>query len=181
MKALSWKKALSTNKALSWEKVLKLMLASLLLLTISGCATAPTPVEYLTYIKPGDSVPVTQFVDTQGNMLDIRESKNNKLLILFATWCPDSQRTLTHLVNSDLHLSPNVDIIGIGREETNAVLDKFAAEYELNFPLVADVDRKIYAQFANAGIPRLILLDADNKVVKTIIGETENAITDAVW
>ncbi|GIU22387.1 TlpA disulfide reductase family protein [Shewanella sp. MBTL60-007] len=174
-------KALSTKKTISWEKALKLSFASLLLFTISGCTSAPTPVEYLTYVQPGDSAPVTRFVDTQGNVQDLNESKNNKLLILFATWCPDSQRTLKHLVNSDLHLSPNVDIIGIGREETSDVLNKFAAEYELNFALVADTDRQIYGQFANAGIPRLILLDADNKVVKTIIGETENAITDLVW
>ncbi|ABV85853.1 TlpA family protein disulfide reductase [Shewanella pealeana] len=187
MKAFSTKKAfakikaLSGIKALSTLRALKLLFTSLLLLTINGCATAPSQVEYLTYVKTGDSVPVSRFVDTQGNTLDLSESKNNKLLILFATWCSDSQRTMKHLAGSDLHLSPNVDIIGIGREESNSALDKFATEYELNFPLVADTDRQIYAQFANAGIPRLILLDANNKVVKTIIGETENTITKVVW
>ena len=88
---------------------------------------------------------------------------------------------MKHLTASDLYLSPNVDIIGIGREENKPALDKFAKEYELNFALVADADRSIYNQFANTGIPRLILLDADNNVVKTIIGETENAITEVVW
>ncbi|WP_041415813.1 TlpA disulfide reductase family protein [Shewanella halifaxensis] len=162
-------------------KTLKLVLASLLMLTITGCATTESQPEYHTYVKVGDNVPVTQFVDTQGNSIDLAESKNHKLLILFATWCPDSQRAMKYLVKSDLHLSPNVDIIGIGREETNIELNKFGAEYELNFPLVADTDRQIYSQFANAGIPRLILLDADNKVVKTIIGETENPIIEVVW
>ncbi|MGS0682142.1 TlpA family protein disulfide reductase [Shewanella sp. 125m-7] len=162
-------------------RTLKLILTSLLILTITGCATTESQPEYLTYVKAGDNVPVTQFVDTQGSSIDLTQSKNNKLLILFSTWCHDSQRTMKHLVNSNLHLSPNVDIIGIGREETNTALDKFALEYELNFPLVADTDRAIYSRFANSGIPRLILLDADNKVVKTIIGETENAITEVVW
>ena len=160
---------------------LKVLYTALLLITINGCATAPNQVEYLTYVKSGDSVPVTHFVDTHGNSLDLNESTNNKLLILFATWCSDSQRTMQQLANSDLHLSPNVDIIGIGREESNATLDKFASEFELNFPLVADTDGQIYAQFANAGVPRLILLDANNKVVKTIIGETENPIIEVVW
>ena len=160
---------------------LKLIFTSLLILIITGCATTENQSQYLTYVKTGDNVAVTQFVDTQGNTIDLAESNNNKLIILFATWCHDSQRTMKHLVNSNLHLSPNVDIIGIGREETPASLDKFADEYELNFPLVADTDRAIYSQFANSGIPRLILLDAGNKVVKTIIGETENAITAVVW
>lgn len=174
-------KAVNLKKAFNPIQTLAQVFVSLLLLTLSGCATTPAPVEYLTYVKPGDSAPVTKFIDTQGNHLDLSQSKNNKLLILFATWCHDSQRAMKQLANSDLHLSPNIDIIGIGREESKNELDKFASEYELNFPLIADRDRQIYAQFANAGIPRLILLDADNKVVKTIIGETENAISEVVW
>ena len=168
-------------------RALTLIFSSLLLLITSGCATnagqgaAQDKPEYLTYVKAGDKVPFTQFVDTQGNNIDLSKSPNNKLLILFATWCHDSQRTIKHLTASDLYLSPTVDIIGIGREEDKQALDKFAKEYELNFALVADTDRSIYNQFANIGIPRLILLDADNNVVKTIIGETENAITEVVW
>lgn len=164
-------------------RAITLIFSSLLLLITSGCAmnAAQDKPEYLTYVKVGDKVPVTQFVDTQGNTIDLSESSNNKLLILFATWCHDSQRTMKHLTASDLYLSPNVDIIGIGREEDKQALDKFAEEYELNFALVADTDRSIYNQFANTGIPRLILLDADNNVVKTIIGETENAIKEVVW
>ncbi|QQX80705.1 TlpA family protein disulfide reductase [Shewanella sp. KX20019] len=167
---------------------LTLILASLLILTTAGCAnntehstTAQKETTYLTYVKTGDKVPVTQFVDIQGNSIDLSQSRNNKLIILFATWCHDSQRTIKHLTASDIYLSPNIDIIGVGREENNPALEKFAAEYELNFTLVADTDRSIYNQFANIGIPRLILLDADNNVVKTLIGESENAITEVVW
>lgn len=157
------------------------LILSLLIIAISGCANTAKQPEYLTYVKAGDNVPVSQFVDTQGKHIDLAQSNNNKLLILFATWCHDSQRTMKHLVNSNIHLSPNIDIIGIGREESVAALNTFATEYELNFALVADEDRSIYSQFANAGIPRLILLDADNRVVKTIIGETDNPITEVVW
>lgn len=169
-------------------RALTLILTSLFILMTTGCANNAAldtaqqqKTEYLTYVKVGDKVPVTHFIDTQGNTIDLSKSRNNKLLILFATWCHDSQRTIKHLTASDIYLSPNVDIIGIGREESNATLDKFAKEYELNFALVADTDRKIYNQFANTGIPRLILLDADNNVVKTLIGETDNVITEVIW
>lgn len=168
-------------------RALILIFSSLLLFITSGCATNAghsadqEKPEYLTYVKAGDKVPVTQFVDTQGNTIDLSKSSNNKLLILFATWCHDSQRTMKHLTASDLYLSPNVDIIGIGREEDKQTLDKFAKEYELNFALIADSDRSIYNQFANIGIPRLILLDANNEVVKTLVGETENVITEVIW
>lgn len=159
--------------------IIKLAILGLLAFATAGCANNQD--KYLTYVQTGDKVPVTQFTDTQGSKIDLAESSNNKLLILFATWCHDSQRTMALLANSNLHLSPNIDIIGIGREESPAALNQFAAEYELNFAMVADPNREIYRQFANSGIPRLILLDADNRVVKTIIGEQDNPIKEVVW
>ena len=93
-------------------------------LVLSGCATTPGDehVEYLTYVKAGQMVPVTQFTDTQGNHIDLEESSNAKLLVLFATWCPDSQRVMKALEASDLNLDPNVDIIAIGREDNKQLL-----------------------------------------------------------
>jgi len=153
-------------------------------LTISGCASSVSEtakVEYQTYVKAGQSVPVKQFTDSQGNLIDLTKSHNAKLLVLFATWCPDSQRAMKALQASDLNLDPNMDIIGIGREESKEALDKFAGEYQINFPLVADSDRSIYAKFANAGIPRLILLDGENHIVKAIIAEGEHPLAEVKW
>ena len=160
---------------------------SLLFITllITGCATSSieqeTHTEYQTYVQTGELSPVTLFTDTQGNQINLNSSQNAKLLVLFSTWCPDSQRAMNALKGSDLNLDPNLDIIGIGREENKEALDKFAAEYEINFPLIADKDRSIYAKFANAGIPRLILLDKDNQIVKTIIAEGENPLMEVQW
>ncbi|WP_076412218.1 TlpA disulfide reductase family protein [Shewanella sp. UCD-KL12] len=163
----------------------QLISASLLSLTliISGCAstTDSKHLEYLTYVEAGQLVPVTEFTDIQGNLIDLNQSSNAKLIVLFATWCPDSQRAMKALEASDLNLDPNVDIIAIGREDNREALDKFATDYEINFPLIADTDRSIYAKFANAGVPRLILLDAKNTVVKTIIGEGENPLAEIQW
>ncbi|AQS38335.1 Redoxin [Shewanella psychrophila] len=164
------------------KQLISAILFSMTLL-LCGCAAAPgdEQLEYQTYVKAGQMVPVTQFTDTKGNLIDLTQSTNAKLLVLFATWCPDSQRAMKALEASDLNLDPNVDIIAIGREENTQELDKFASEYEINFPLIADTDRAIYAKFANAGIPRLILLDGNNTIVKTVIGEGENPLAEVQW
>ena len=155
-------------------------------LSITGCANYPTQpnvhqTEYQTYVKAGEVVPIIQFTDTQGDHINLNQSQNVKLLVLFATWCPDSQRAIKALRESELNLDPNIDIIAIGREENKQTLDKFAVEYEINFPLVADTDRSIYAKFANAGIPRLILLDKHNRIIKTIIAEGEQPLAEVQW
>jgi peroxiredoxin len=58
---------------------------------------------------------------------------------------------------------------------------KFNQEFELPFALIADPERAIYQHYANKGIPRLILLDEQNKVVKTLIGEQANVIEKVIW
>lgn len=138
-------------------------------------------VEYKTYVEVGQTLPMTVFGDIQGQQIVLTDSSNNKLLVLFATWCHDSQRAMKAIMASHLATQTNIDIIGIGREESVESLKNFAAEYQLNFPLVADTDRSIYAQFANAGVPRLILIDGNNTIVKTIIAENEQPLAQVQW
>jgi peroxiredoxin len=88
---------------------------------------------------------------------------------------------MRQITASPLAADNNLQIVGVGREENAANLEKFQQEYQLNFPLVSDIDRSYYNQVANAGIPRLILLDNNNNVVKTIIGEIPNTIDYLVW
>lgn len=46
---------------------------------------------------------------------------------------------------------------------------------------MTDEKRTIYKQFANAGIPRITLVDENNVIVQTLIGESQRAINEIVW
>lgn len=164
------------------------ILALSALLALAGCTqtlehtqSTPVTVKYETYVKAGQTFPITQFTDTQGQNITLEQGEKRKLVILFATWCSDSQRTIAQIMSSPLASQPDLQIVGIGREENKASLDKFAAQYEVNFPLIADENRAIYRQFANAGVPRLILLDEQNQIRKTLIGEDPKTIDAVVW
>lgn len=161
-----------------------LLTASLWVLT--ACAVtevnqAPAKPAYETYIHQGQQFTLPVYTDMNGQTVDFTQSKNRKLMVYFATWCSDSQRLVKQLMASDYVNNSMVDIIGIGREENNEALLKFAKEYSTSFPLVADVDRAYYKKIANAGIPRVIVLDENNKVIKTIIGEDPNTIGLISW
>lgn len=152
---------------------------------LSACTTmnknvAPKPA-YQTYVKAGQTMPLTQVVDYHGKSHQIDQIGQRKLIILFATWCSDSQRAFKQIVASPLANDPKLVIVGIGREENAENLAKFEKDYEVKFPLVADTQRDIYKQFANAGIPRIILVDENNIIVKTLIGEKPRAIDEIVW
>ena len=177
---------LSNNNNHKRSLKMKLMMMLLAGLTLTACSQTPNtlPVNkphYETYVAAGESFQQRTFTSISGENIDLNTLKKRKLVVYFATWCHDSQRALKQIMASPLAHDESLQIIGIGREENMANLAQFKQAYQINFPLVSDEDRSYYNQVANAGIPRLILLDNKNQVVKTVIGEMPNAIEHLVW
>jgi peroxiredoxin len=159
-------------------KLVTLSLVVFSLLSLSSCSAMSDQVHskgYETYIQLGDTFKHSSFTDINDESVVL--GNKQKLIILFATWCSDSQRTFKALKSSPLYNNPKLQIIGIGREESVGSLKEFNDEYQLNFKLVSDLNREIYSQYANKGIPRLIVLDANNQVMQTLIAEEENSLT----
>jgi hypothetical protein len=153
---------------------------------LTGCLNTPNEANasqkpsYDTYIEKGQAFPINQFTNIQGEQVNLATDKR-KLIVLFSTWCSDSQRFVKQLTLSPLIADTDLQIIGIGREDTIQGLEKFSQKFKTSFSMVADPERKIYSQFANAGVPRLILLDKNDNVVRTLIGEAFDTIDQVVW
>jgi peroxiredoxin len=158
---------------------------AIFLLTIQGCSSVaadkterPASVAVL---APGALQPLQVLTDIQGQPIRLDQPQQRKLLIFFATWCSDSQRAIRQIQASALVQQQDLQIVGIGREETVASLSKFAADYQLSFPLVADPDRQLYQQFTNSGIPRLVLVDQQNRIVRTFLAEIPDVMPELQW
>jgi len=165
---------------------MKTVLALSLIVLLMGCSSTqidnpPIKEKYQTYISAGQSFPIEKLTDINGNEVTLNNPNQKKLVLLFATWCHDSQRTIKDILASELAKDKNLQIIGIGREESVESLTKFKNEYQVPFPLVSDQNKAIYKQFANIGVPRLLLLDENNKLVKALIGEDQNTIERIIW
>lgn len=165
----------------------KSLLASACIL-LSACSTTPPPTEntyvapvYETYVQVGQQLPLKEVTSINNETINLHEQGKRKLVIFFATWCSDSQRTIKTLLASPLMAEKNLTLVGIGREENKERLENFANHYQVNFPLVTDEKRELYSQFANAGIPRLIVVDENNNIVQTLIGEDPNTIEKILW
>ena len=50
--------------------------------------------KYETYVSAGQQLPLAQLTSINGEMINLQEQGKRKLVILFATWCSDSQRTI---------------------------------------------------------------------------------------
>lgn len=166
------------------KRIITIIAATVLLNT--ACSSTVTPPAYVaptyeTYVSAGQQLPLTKLTSINDQVVNLQEKGKRKLVILFATWCSDSQHTIKQVLASPIAQQKDLTIVGVGREESAESLEKFATEYQVNFPLVSDEKREIYRQFANAGIPRLILVDENNKIVKTLIGEDPNTIDKVTW
>ena len=160
---------------------------------VSGCnsttATKETNVEvaeniskpkYEEFVTANSPLPISQIVDIDGNKVELTDGKNKKLVILFATWCSDSNRALKALNNSDILKDPNIDVIAIAREETKETVSKWRELNNIRVPLAVDPDRAIFKQFAAAGIPRMITVD-NGKIIAMSLAEGENQLDKIVW
>ncbi|MFC0119244.1 TlpA family protein disulfide reductase [Pseudoalteromonas xiamenensis] len=162
------------------SRILTIGLLGLMFCTTACSSTAPHPKGYETYVAKGDKFKDMTLTSIQGDTVSFDQNKK-KLIVLFATWCSDSKRTLRELKASPLISDPTLEIIAIGREESTASLSEFKDSFGVPFTLVADPDKAIYSHYANKGIPRLILLDEQNRVIDTWIGETPDTVSQIKW
>ncbi len=127
--------------------MIKHSLAALSVLLLSACGATQSAVDahghqdattykdnpkYETYLSAGQNFALDGLVDITGKPV-LMASDKRKLLIFFATWCHDSQRTTKQILASTLVQDDTVQIIGIGREENQASLAKFAKDYGVSY------------------------------------------------
>lgn len=131
-------------------------------------------------LQAGESLPWRELTAIDGKPV-LLQNGQRQLLIFFATWCSDSQRAMRQLMASALVSQPDLQIVGIGREEDAAALTAFARVYQLNFALVADPDRALFRQVAEKGIPQLVTVNPAGQVQQVLLGEVPDAISLLHW
>ena len=168
-------------------KFAPLIVFSAITTLLPGCTFLPSQphdnqaIDMSFLVEPGQLLPLSTLNDITGKEIALNTPGRKKLVILFATWCPDSQRAMKALHQSPLIQDSSVDIVAIAREEQGSEVASWAAENKIKTTLVADTDRSIYRQFAHAGIPRFIMVDEQNRIVDAVLAEGEKQIEQIHW
>ncbi len=114
-------------------------------------------------------------VTANGIQVPLSQWKGKPLIVNFwATWCGPCVEEMPELNNMQVELlKKNIQIIGIGIDSQDNIT-KFADKYKITYPLyVAGTDgTALLRQFGNAagGLPFTLLIGADGKVKKTLLG-----------
>jgi peroxiredoxin len=165
---------------------IKLSLITCLWLAVSACQApgnkmSAEPEKYPEYITRGDILPINTITTIDGVEVNLHRSDKKKVVVLFATWCTDSNRLMKALNNSALLEDKSIEIIAIAREEDESTVKAWRDKRGINIALAVDEDRSIYKKFAAGGIPRIISVDEDNIVIKMNLAEGEAQLNKIVW
>ena len=128
-------------------------------------------------LKVGDIMPKFELKSSVYGDIKPGDLKGKVVLVsLFATWCGPCQKELAE-VQSTLwpKYKDNKDFVMlvIGREHTDAELQKYNERKKFTFPLYPDPKREVFSLFAEQSIPRVYLFGKDGKLIHSSIGYTE--------
>ena len=103
------------------------------------------------------------------------------LINFFATWCPPCQKELAEVQKTlwpKYKDNKDFALLVIGREHTDAELQKYNEKKGFTFPLYPDKNRAIYGAFAKNLIPRSYLVDKTGKVVYATKGYSDEEFAE---
>ena len=88
---------------------------------------------------------------------------------LFATWCPPCQQETPTLRSLDrAYRDEGLLIIGISVQELRETVRGYAERYEIEYPILLDVDGALFRAALAGGLPTKILLDAEGHVLQVL-------------
>lgn len=95
------------------------------------------------------------------------------LLNFFATWCPPCREELPRLqkeIWEKYKDNPKFELMVLAREQDWNKIDPFVAEHKYSLPFYPDLKRNVFGLFADQGIPRNVVLDAQGNVIYQSLG-----------
>ena len=130
-------------------------------------APTTTPAE-ATRTEIGQEAPDFSITTVAGETFTLSEHRGHVVLLNFwATWCPPCIEEMPHLQSEVVERFADAPFtfLAIAREEDDAKITKFAEKRNLDLPMAGDVDRSVYALYAEHTIPRNVVVGSDGTIL----------------
>jgi peroxiredoxin len=150
------------------------------LLVLAGGRAAFGQQEMASRTKVGDKMPLIAAKELSGDTFSVAAERGKVVVVSFwATWCEPCMVEMPRLEKEiwEKYKSPEFAMVGIAREQTEEVVAAFQHKHPaFTYPLAYDPHRAAYALFADAGIPRVYVVDRHGVIVYQSLGYDPGAI-----
>ncbi len=139
-----------------------------LLLFVIIFAQSPDSRGYI--VNVGDPSPDWSLTYPDGSTTSLLELKGKVILLQFtASWCSVCRTEMPH-IEKEVWLplkDKGLIVIGVDRDEPKELVEKFAEEMEITYPLALDPEAEIFAKFADkeSGVTRNVVIDQNGNIV----------------
>jgi peroxiredoxin len=129
------------------------------------------PSDYGYIVKIGQQVPDFSLTTTNGKAIRIADLKGKIVMLQFtASWCSVCRKEMPHIeadIWNKYKNNANFALYGIDLDEPKDVVEKFAKQIPVSYPLALDPKGDIFYLFAEkgAGVTRNVILDKTGKIV----------------
>ena len=146
----------------------------LILMTVNIQAQNPAkeiPADYGYIVKIGQQVPDFSLATTNGKTIGMADLKGKVVMLQFtASWCGVCRKEMPHIeadIWNKYKNNPNFALYGIDLDEPKEVVEKFAKQIPVTYPLALHPKGDIFYQFAEkgAGVTRNVIIDKAGKIV----------------
>ena len=143
-----------------------------LYLSIGATDTYKTNKEYSRgyIVKVGESCPDFNLKFPDGTISSFEELRGDVIMIQFtASWCSVCREEMPHIEKEiwKKYKKAGLKLIGIDKDESKDVVEKFAKEMKITYPLALDSGSVIFEKFAekDAGVTRNIIINPNGDIV----------------
>lgn len=122
-------------------------------------------------VKIGDKAPDDfKLVLHNGETTSLSNLKGKVVVLQFtASWCVVCREEMPHLEKQvwQAYKDKGLVLIGVDRDEPLKVVQKFAKDMKITYPLALDPQADIFGRFADkkSGVTRNIVIDREGKIV----------------
>ncbi|SFE92081.1 Peroxiredoxin [Paenibacillus algorifonticola] len=133
--------------------------------------------------KVGGTPPEFKLVDLQGNVHQLSDYKGKAIVVNFwGTFCPPCVKEMPEFERQFAKWqNDGLEILAINLSEDTLTVNNFVHQFELNYPILRDVDRKTERKYGLRSYPTTFFVKPDGTIMDiTVGGMTEEYIDERI-